>query len=120
VEQIIAALKKQLNADTDEEAQRLATTLQQQFLNLIRNTESPLPPPVDNMDDIWTEYEKAALQQQLGSSIIGSKETVKKKLQQFLDDTQADEMMIISSIYDHTARLRSYEIVAEITGMSER
>lgn len=106
-------------AETDEEAKRLATTLQQQFLNLIRNTESPLPPPVDNMDDIWSEYEKAALDQQLGSSIIGSKATVKAKLQTFLDDTQADEMMIISQIYDHQARLRSFEIVAEIVEESK-
>ncbi|TDL31786.1 LLM class flavin-dependent oxidoreductase [Jeotgalibacillus sp. S-D1] len=106
-------------AETDEEAERLATTLQQQFLNLIRNTESPLPPPVDNMDDIWSEYEKAALEQQLGSSIIGSKETVKAKLQAFLDDTQADEMMIISQIYDHQKRLRSFEIVAEIVEESK-
>ena len=101
-------------ADTDEEAQRLATTLQQQFLNLIRNTETPLQPPVDNMDEIWTAHEKTALQQQLGSSIIGSKETVRAKLKTFLEDTQADEMMIISQIYDQQARLRSYDIVAEI------
>ncbi|WP_041054453.1 LLM class flavin-dependent oxidoreductase [Jeotgalibacillus campisalis] len=101
-------------AETDEKAQYLATTLQQAFLNLIRSTESPLPPPVENMDEIWSPYEKAALEQQLGSSIIGSKETVKAKLQKFLDDTNADEMMIVSQIYDHQDRLRSYEIVAEI------
>ncbi|MGD7044486.1 LLM class flavin-dependent oxidoreductase [Jeotgalibacillus proteolyticus] len=101
-------------AETDEKAQYLATTLQQAFLNLIRNTESPLPPPIENMEEIWSPYEKAALEQQLGSSIIGSKETVRTKLQQFLNETDADELMIVSQIYDHAERLRSYEIVAEI------
>ncbi|WP_226583896.1 LLM class flavin-dependent oxidoreductase [Halobacillus litoralis] len=104
-------------ADTDEEAERLATSLQQQFLNLVRNTNMLLQPPVDNMEEIWTPQEKLALMQQLGSSIIGSKETVKEKLQNFQSETNADEMMIISQIYDHDARLRSYEIVSEI--MSE-
>ncbi|NHN35397.1 LLM class flavin-dependent oxidoreductase [Paenibacillus agricola] len=102
-------------ADTDEEAMRLATTLKQQFLNLGRNNEVPLQPPVDNLNDQWNEYEIEALQQQLGSSIIGSSETVKDKLQIFLANTQADEIMVISQIFDHQARLRSYEIVFEIT-----
>ncbi|MGM0875225.1 MAG: LLM class flavin-dependent oxidoreductase [Bacillota bacterium] len=101
-------------ADTDEEAELLATSLQQQFLNLIRNNEAPLQPPVENMDELMSEYEKAALQQQLGASIFGSPKTVKEKLQTFLDDTQADEIMVISQIYDHKARLRSYEIVKDI------
>jgi luciferase family oxidoreductase group 1 len=99
-------------ADTDEEAERLATSLQQQFLNLVRNTNHLLQPPVDNMDEVWTAGEKAALQQQLGASIIGSPATVKEKLEKFQEDTQADEIMIISQIYDHEARVRSYEIVA--------
>ncbi|WP_079529162.1 LLM class flavin-dependent oxidoreductase [Halobacillus hunanensis] len=101
-------------ADTDEEAEYLATTLQQQFLNIIRNRETPLQPPVENMDEIWTEYEKASLQQQLGATIIGSKETVKRKLQSFIEETAADELMITSQIYDHQKRLRSYEILSEI------
>ncbi|MFG6147033.1 LLM class flavin-dependent oxidoreductase [Halobacillus sp. B23F22_1] len=100
-------------ADTDEEAERLATSLYQQFLNLVRNTNMLLQPPVDNMDDIWMEHEKHALDQQLGASIIGGPEKVKRELQQFLDRTQADEMMIISQIYNHDARVRSYEIVAD-------
>ncbi|CAM2946396.1 LLM class flavin-dependent oxidoreductase [Paenibacillus sediminis] len=102
-------------ADTDEEATRLYTTLQQQFLNLIRGNEVPLQPPVDNIDQLITRYEKEALQQQLGSSIVGSPATVKAKLQKFLDETQADEIMVISQIFDHKARLHSYEIVSEIT-----
>ncbi|ARU60755.1 LLM class flavin-dependent oxidoreductase [Tumebacillus avium] len=101
-------------ADTDGEARRLATSMQQQFLNLIRNRPGQLQPPVDNMDDYWTEYEKDAVKQQLGSSIVGGPERVKEKLQAFLDKTQANELMINAQIYDHAARLRSFEIVSEI------
>ncbi|WP_088830444.1 LLM class flavin-dependent oxidoreductase [Paenibacillus tyrfis] len=101
-------------ADTDEEAERLGTTLQQQFLNLIRGHEAPLQPPVDSMDGLWSEHEKQALQNQLGSSIFGSPETVKEKLQAFLDATQADEIMVVGHVFDHQARLRSYEIVADM------
>ncbi|GEN52198.1 LLM class flavin-dependent oxidoreductase [Halobacillus faecis] len=104
-------------ADTDEEAEKLATSLQQQFLNLVRNTNHLLQPPVDNMDEVWTAQEKAALRQQLGASIIGSKETVRDQLEKFQAETEADELMVISQIYDHSARLHSYEIVSEI--MSE-
>ncbi|AIE61646.1 LLM class flavin-dependent oxidoreductase [Bacillus methanolicus] len=107
-------------AETDEEARYLATTMQQQFLNLVRNHNVPLQPPVDNIDALWNEYEKEAVEQQLGSSIIGNPETVKEKLQNFLDDTQADEIMINASIFDHQARLRSYEIVADITNLQEQ
>lgn len=101
-------------ADTDGEARRLATSMQQQFLNLIRNRPGQLQPPVDNMDDHWTEYEKDAVKQQLGSSIVGGPERVKEKLQNFLDKTQANEFMINAQIYDHGARLRSFEIVSDI------
>lgn len=104
-------------ADTTEEAQKISTSYQQQFLNLIRNTPGQMAPPVDTMDGIWTEYEKAIVMKQLNASIIGNPEEVKEQLQAFLDETQADEMIINSAIYDHKARLRSYEIVAEVTGM---
>lgn len=103
-------------ADTDEEAQRLATSMQQQFLNLMRNTPTQLLPPVESMDEIWSEQEKTVLMQQLRTSIIGSPQTVKEKLQKFLNLTQAEEMMVNTHIFDHQARLRSFEIVAEIGG----
>lgn len=101
-------------ADTEEEAHRLATSMYQQFLNLVRNNPGQLQPPVENMDELWSEQEKATLQQQLGSSIIGSHETVKTRLQNFLNETKADEIIINSQIYDQQARLRSFEIVSEI------
>jgi luciferase family oxidoreductase group 1 len=102
-------------ADTDEEAAWLSSSMQQQFLFLLRNTPGKLQPPVENMDTLSTGYEKSLLAQRLGSSIIGSAETVKQKLQGFLDETQADEMIVNAQIFDHQARLRSYEILAGIT-----
>lgn len=104
-------------ADTSEEAQRIATSYQQQFLNLIRNTPGQMSPPVESMEGIWSEYEKAIVMKQLNASIIGNPEEVKEQLQAFLEETQADEMIINSAIYDHKARLRSYEIIAEVSGM---
>jgi luciferase family oxidoreductase group 1 len=101
-------------AETDEEAARLATSLQQQFVNLVRGTPTPLKAPVDSMDGIWNPYEKSAIEQQLRSTIIGNPETVRNKLQSFLDETKADEMIINGQIYDHKARLKSFEIVSEI------
>lgn len=101
-------------ADSDKEARRLATSGQQLFLSFIRNNPGPLPAPVDTMDGLWTEQEKVALQQTLGSSIIGGLETVKEKLQRFIADTRADEIMAVAHIYDHQARLRSYELLADL------
>jgi len=101
-------------ADTDARAQRLATTHYQSFLNLIRGDLKPIQPPVDDMDALWSEFEKLSVQSQLGSSIIGSPETVKKGLQELLDSTQADELMITTSVFEHADRLRSYEIVADV------
>ncbi|MCJ8013753.1 LLM class flavin-dependent oxidoreductase [Paenibacillus sp. KQZ6P-2] len=106
-------------ADTTEEAEYLATSYQQQFLSLIRNNPGQMPAPVKSMEGLWTEQEKIIIMNQLKTSIIGSPDEVKKKLQAFLDETQVDEMIINSAIYDHSARLRSYEIVAEITGMKQ-
>jgi luciferase family oxidoreductase group 1 len=102
-------------ADTNQEARILATSMQQTFLNLIRNNPGQLQPPVENIDDLCSEHEKAVLQQQLGSSIIGDPNTVKEGLQSFLDKTQANEMMVNAMIFDHKSRLRSYEIVAEVS-----
>jgi luciferase family oxidoreductase group 1 len=101
-------------SDSDDRARYLSSSMQQQFLNLIRNKPSQLQPPVESMDTVWNMYEKSALEQKLGSSIIGDLMTVKEKLQQFLDETQADEMIVNAMIYDHKERLHSFEIVAEI------
>jgi luciferase family oxidoreductase group 1 len=101
-------------ADTEEEAARIATSLQQQFLSLVRGKPAKLKPPVESMEGIWSQYERAAIEQQLRTAIIGSPEKVKEKLQAFLDETQADEIIVNGQIYDHRARLRSFELLAEV------
>lgn len=101
-------------AESDDQAAFLATTLQQQFLSLVRNQPGKIKPPTANMDELWSEYEKEILHQQLGSSIIGGPEKVRVELERFIEETQADELMLNGQIYEHQARLRSYEIVAEI------
>lgn len=108
-----------ITAETDKEAKRLFTTIQQQFLNLMSGSLIPLQPPVDDISEVAGSYQLKALEQQLGSSIVGSRETVKEKLLTFLEESQADEIMTIAQVYDHKARLRSYELLAEITN-SER
>lgn len=101
-------------AETDDEAWRLATTQFQSFLRLIRGTPGQMLPPVDTMDGLWTPQEKALVDARLGGSIIGGAATVKKQLTQILSQTKADELMINAMIFDHAARLRSYEIVADV------
>lgn len=101
-------------AETDEEAWRLATSQFQSFLRLIRGNPGKLQPPVENMDELWDEREKAAVESRLGGSVIGNAETVERELKRILDATKTDELMINAMIYDHQKRLRSYEIVADI------
>ncbi len=101
-------------AETDAEAERLATSQHQSFLNLIRGKPGKIKPPVDSMDGVWTAQEKALVQSRVGGSIIGNAATVKVKLDNFLAETNADELMINAMMFDHSARLRSYEIVADV------
>ncbi|EWM43191.1 luciferase family monooxygenase domain protein [Bordetella holmesii 41130] len=101
-------------APTDEEAQLLATTQQLKFLSLIRGNRLPLQPPVENMDEHWNEWERAAVEQKLGAAIVGGPDTVKRKLEDIVARTEADEVMIVSDFYRHEDRMRSYDIVASL------
>lgn len=101
-------------ADSDAEAEFLATSQYQSFLRLVRRMPGKIQPPVKDMDTIWSEQEKALVESRTGGSVIGNRETVRKGLQRMLDETDADELMINTMTYDHSARLRSYEIVADI------
>ncbi|TDQ08595.1 LLM class flavin-dependent oxidoreductase [Pedobacter metabolipauper] len=101
-------------ADTDAEAHKLATSLYQLFRGIVTGKRQLLQPPVDNMDDIWDVYEEAQANQMLACTFIGSKETIKQDLEQFLDQTGVDEIMATSHIFDHQARLHSYELFAEV------
>ncbi|MNS27639.1 Limonene 1,2-monooxygenase [compost metagenome] len=100
-------------ADTDAEARRLFTSVQQQFVRLQRGTPGQLPPPVESMDGHWTPWEAMAVEQALSCSVVGSRETVERGLAEFIARTGADELMLTGMMYDHAARLRSMTIVAE-------
>jgi luciferase family oxidoreductase group 1 len=103
-------------ANTDAEAQRLFTSLQQQFISLRRGAPGPLSPPVDNMEDHWSPMERAGVEQSLAYSVIGAPDTVERGLQALIAETRANELMLTAQIYDHAARLRSFEIAAEVRG----
>jgi len=101
-------------AETDEEARYLFTTPQQQVTNMLRGVRGQLQPPIDDIETYWTPAEKAQASRMLTYAFVGSRDNVRDKLRRFIDLTRADEVMVASAIYDHTARLRSYEILAEI------
>ena len=101
-------------ADTDAAARRLATSLQQSFVLLRRGTPGPLPPPVDSMDGLWSPHEQAGVEHALREAVVGSPETVQRGLDAFLRRTRVDELMVTAAIHDHAARLKSFELVAQI------
>jgi luciferase family oxidoreductase group 1 len=101
-------------ADTDREAARLFTSMQQRFVDMIRNARGQLAAPLDDIEAYWTPAEKAQAMQMLSCSFVGSRDTVAAGLEAFIERTRADELMIAGAVYDHAARLRSYEIVGEI------
>ncbi|WP_227519802.1 LLM class flavin-dependent oxidoreductase [Mangrovitalea sediminis] len=103
-------------ADTDAEAQKLASSHKQQFLNLIRGVRKPLPAPVDSMDGLWSAAERAMVETQLAASFTGSPARVREGLESFLERTAVDELIVNSAIFDHGARLLSYRLLAELRG----
>jgi luciferase family oxidoreductase group 1 len=98
-------------ADTDAEAEKLATSFYQLALGLFRNDRRPLPPPVDSMDGIWTDAEQYGVLNMMSYSFIGSQRKVKNSLADFAKTTGVDEIMIATHIYDFAKKLRSYELV---------
>ena len=107
-------------AETDEEARYLFTSPQQQFTNLFRGTRGQLQPPIDDIESYWSPAEKAQAMNMLACSFLGSPETIRQGLERFIEQTGADEIIVASAIYDHRARLRSYEILAEVQKMLGR
>jgi luciferase family oxidoreductase group 1 len=101
-------------ADTDEEARRLFTSVQQQFINLRRGTPGQLQPPLDDIRSYGSSSERAEVEHALKYSMVGSPNTVRAGLEAFIDMTRADELMVTALIYDHAARLRSFEITAAL------
>jgi len=101
-------------ADTDAEAQRQFTTIQQRATNMLRGIRGPAQPPIDDIEQYWSPQEKAHAMRMLHVSIVGGPERIRQGLGRLLEATKADELMVVCALYDHQARLRSYEILAEV------
>ena len=100
-------------AETDEEAQYLFTSLQQNFVRMRRNTRGQLPAPIHNIEEFWLPHEKVSVTQSLSYSVVGSLETIQAGLRDILAKTQADELIIAGQIHHHQKRLRSFELAAK-------
>jgi luciferase family oxidoreductase group 1 len=101
-------------ADTEGEGRRLFTSLQQQFTNMLRGARGLLQPPIDDIESYWSPAEKAQASNMLRYAFAGSAQSVRSALQRCIAETAADEVMVASAIFDHAARLRSYEILGEV------
>ncbi|WP_343346733.1 LLM class flavin-dependent oxidoreductase [Sphingomicrobium sp. XHP0239] len=100
-------------ADTDDEAQLLATSIQQAFVALRTGQPMQLPPPSSDFVDTLSPSTRATLENVLSCSAIGSLETAERNLKELVERTEADELIVTSQIYDHTARIRSFEFLAQ-------
>jgi luciferase family oxidoreductase group 1 len=100
-------------AETDEEAARLATSAMQRHLKLIRRQPIFVPPPVESMNGLWTDAERFLVESRLSVAVVGGPETVHRKLTRLIEETAADELIFTSDLYDHSLRLRSFELAAE-------
>jgi luciferase family oxidoreductase group 1 len=101
-------------AETDAEAKRLFTSVQQSFTNLRRGQPGLQPPPIDDIETFWTPTEKLQASHMLRYSVVGSPTTVRAGLEQVIAQTQADELMVVTSAHDHANRVRSLELLAEV------
>ncbi len=103
-------------ADTDDEAARLFTSIQQRFLGMQRGQRGPLPTPISpaQMEKMWTPGEKAGVQRMLAASAVGSPDSVRRQLQTLIESTRADELIVAGAVHEHAARLRSYELLASL------
>jgi luciferase family oxidoreductase group 1 len=104
-------------ADTDDEARWLFTTQQMSFAGIRRGARSLSKPPIDGIDAFWTPEEKAEVGRMLARSIVGSPETVRRGLADLAGETGADEIMLVSDVYDHATRLKSIALIAEAAGL---
>lgn len=99
-------------AETDAEARHLSTTQKMSFTNIFRGARGLSQPPIEDIEDYWSPVERAQVHRMLARTIIGSKETVADGLQALIAETGADELMVVSDIYDHQKRLKSFELIA--------
>ena len=102
-------------ADTDAEARRLFTSVQMRFVGMVRNERGLLQPPIDDIDSYWTATEQVHASRMLTCSFVGSPATVESQLRDFVARTGIDELLVASAIYDQRARLRSFELLKELS-----
>lgn len=102
-----------IGAESDQEARHLATSQQMSFTDMFRGARNLTKPPIDDIESYWSPQEKAQTSQMLACSVVGNPETVQKGIQAMIEQTNADELMIVSDIFDPEKRLRSFEIIAE-------
>ena len=100
-------------AGTDAEARRLATSQQMSFTNILRGARALTQPPIDDIDAYWLPHEKFRASQMLACSVVGSIETVRRGLDTLVERTRADELIVVSDVYDFDTRLRSLELIAQ-------
>ena len=103
-------------ADTDARARRLATTQQMAFVGMLRGARGLSQPPIDDIEAYWSPAEKAQAMRMLARSVVGSPATVRAGVEALLAETSADELMIVSDVFDHIARLRSFDLIAQACG----
>ncbi len=101
-------------AESDDEARRLATTQQMSFTNIIRGARRLSQPPIEDIESYWSPMEKAQAMRVLARSIVGSPDTVRAGIDALVEETGADELIVVSDVYEHSARLRSIQIIAEV------
>ena len=104
-----------VTADTDVEARRLFTSTQQGYARMHRGERGRQQLPIDDIESFWSPAEKLFVTQMLRVSIVGAPKNVRSGIAQLVADTGADELMVVSGIFDHAARVRSYELLAEVT-----
>ena len=106
-------------AETDDEAQRLATSQKMSFADRFqRGSSGPLRPPIDDIDEYWSPQAKAQAGRMLARSVVGGPSAVREGLEALVEETGADELIIVTDIYERSARLRSFEIVASEMGLT--
>jgi luciferase family oxidoreductase group 1 len=107
-------------ADSDDKARRLATTQKMSFTNIFRGARGLSQPPIDDIETYWTPMEKAQAMRMLARSIVGSPDTVRKGVAALVEETGADELIVVSDVYEHSERLRSFELIAEAASLSRK
>jgi luciferase family oxidoreductase group 1 len=107
-------------AESNDKARRLATTQQMSFTNIFRGARGLSQPPIDDIETYWTPMEKAQAKRMLARSIVGSPDIVRKGMAALVEETGADELIVVSDVYEHSERLHSFELIAEAAGLPRK